>query len=136
MKVIDPGHDYYLNTLDNKGVPIELTFVKRNNPPERYPGNLSAYGGTTIQEVCRALIDRCKYVNNQEYSGHTEVCIKKLREVIIELEVRAARRHNRPKLLLRTDVENEPTCNTCGHIQCRGECRKKDDDKRTTEEVL
>lgn len=137
MKILDPGHNYLLNVLDSTPEASQrLTFVKRNKPPEKYPGNENSYIGTTIQEVCRALIDRCKYVNNQEHSPHTEVAITHLRSVIRELEVRAARRHNRPKLLTRADIENEPTCKICGHIQCNETCRGAHDDKGTTKEVL
>ena len=66
MKVLDPGHDYALNVLDGLLGEFErLTFVKRDNPPEKYPGNNSAHPGTTIQEVCRVLIERLRYVNGQ-----------------------------------------------------------------------
>ncbi len=156
MEVIDSGHKYKLSVLDNvikticagcgkedcdscpsgtlTSIPVEqyLQFVKRNNPPENYPGNDRAYPGTTIQEVCRALIDRCKYVNNQEYCSETEVCITYFRRVIIELETRAAKRHNRKeKLQLQHDIENMPTCRNCGHIGCDGTCRSESLEKES-----
>jgi hypothetical protein len=62
MKVIDEDHKFDLATLDGYE-PIRLTFVKRNNPPDKYPGNKDAYPGTTTQEVLRALINRSLYVN-------------------------------------------------------------------------
>jgi len=125
VKVVDPGHWYKLTNLDS-GVVLtsDLVFVKRNIPPEKYPGNKNAWAGTTIQEVCRALIDRCQYVNNQIRCGETEACITYLRRVILELETRAAKRHNR-RIFVRLDIENEPTCKLCGHIQCNETCREK-----------
>ena len=127
MKVIDPGHCYILDTLDKDVSPAgyicdQLAFVKRIG--EKYPGNDRAYPGTTIQDVCRALIDRLKYVNNQERCGETEVCITYARKIIVELESRAAKRHGR-KVHLSFDVENMPTCKLCGHIGCNETCRPK-----------
>jgi hypothetical protein len=46
-----------------------------------------------------------------------------LRRALFRLEKRAARRHNRElssKVWMRADIENEPTCQTCGHIGCDG----------------
>src|SRR5579871_2164805 len=94
MKVIDPGHLYVLNALDgDEGSSVQLRFVKREG--KLYPGNEGHYAGTTIQEVCRALIDRVKYVNSQLPHDHNRVIINCLRLVILLLEERAAERHNR-----------------------------------------
>lgn len=129
MKVVDAGHKYLLDKLDSEEheryTNEALTFVKRNYPPDKYPGNENAYSGTTIQEVCRVLIDRCKYVNNQERSGETEACITYFRRAILELETRATKRHNRGKITFSFDIENMPTCRICGHIGCNEICRKE-----------
>lgn len=126
MKVIDAGHMYELDELDITETKMMfdngLRFVKRMG--DKYPGNTTGYAGTTIQEVCRALIDRCQYVNGQEYCGETAACITYLRRVIVELETRAAKRHGR-KVQLAFDIENMPTCRLCGHIGCEETCRKK-----------
>lgn len=124
MTVKDPGHDYELNLLDDShDGKAFLRFVKRNTPQELYPGNVDAHSGTTLQEVFRACIDRCHYVNNQEYSGNTARVITLLRASIMELELRAAERHGRKLLNVRPDIENEPTCSDCGHIHCNKTCR-------------
>ena len=125
MKVIDAGHWYELDELDQtdtRMIHSGLRFVKRQGA--KYPGNENGYSGTTIQEVCRALIDRCQYVNKQIWCSETDAAIRHLRGVIVELETRAAKRHGR-KILPRTDIENEPTCKFCGHIQCNEACREK-----------
>lgn len=63
MKVIDPGHKYELSTLDGDDSPVVLTFVKRVGA--NYPGNESAYAGTTLQETLRACLDRLAYLDRQ-----------------------------------------------------------------------
>lgn len=89
MICLDAGHKYKLATLDGD-VDVILTFVKRNEPQEKYPGNANAYPGTTTQEVLRALIDRQKYVNNQKPSLVNKQIIYFLRMCIWLLEYRAA----------------------------------------------
>src|SRR5207245_1415461 len=95
MKVFDRGHDYSLKTLDG-GYGIRLTIGKRER--KKYPGNIGHYSGTTIQEVCRSLIDRIKYVNNQIHDQRNIDNIRHLRSIILSLEHRADERHNRPNV--------------------------------------
>lgn len=120
MKVVDPGHSYLLDSLDG-GNPIPLIFVKREGP--KYPGNRTHHPGTNMQEVMRALIERCQYVYNQIPNRETEFVIENLRICIIELERRAADRHGR-ELEVRGAIDKMPTCKKCGHIGCEGECRQ------------
>lgn len=129
MEVIDPGHEYLLqnydafdgaefNTLQN------LTFVKRFDPPEKYPGNDSAYPGTLMQEVIKALIERLVYVNNQTPCAETESVLGMMRTSLLLLEIRANRIHNRFLDLMHLDhLEEYETCKICGHVQCPGDCR-------------
>jgi len=121
MKVIDSGHIYLLDKLDSLEK-TELVFVKRMG--EKYPGNENAHPGTNMQEVIRALIDRCKYVNKQIPAKETSYAIKHLRDALIYLEMRAARRHGRAwSGWDNIDPELVPYCSKCGHIGCEGECR-------------
>jgi len=130
MKVLDPGHNYMLNKLDvdddarQVDQTARLTFVKRKG--EIYPGNENAYPGTNMQEVIRALINRCKYVNAQIGSDFTERAIMYLRDAFYELEARAALRHNRGMFPIgyfdKIPIEEHSTCSKCGHIGCNGEC--------------
>ncbi len=118
MTVIDPGHVYDLASLDG-GEPIRLTFVKRCEPPERYPGNYNAHPGTTLQEVMRALIERCGYVNGQIPCAETQAVAGLLETAILLLEVRAARVHNRSLDLAElAGIDRLPTCSRCGHVDC------------------
>lgn len=117
MKVIDPGHTYQLDGLDG-GTPQTIRFVKRCEPPEKYPGNVGAYPGTTIQEVLRVLIDRAQYVGRQLPCEETDRAIEAMRDAIRRLEERAARRHDRAPSPAPTRPELERTCPTCGHIRC------------------
>lgn len=115
MTILDPGHLYMLRTLDG-GFPNELRFVKRVG--EKYPGNCSAYAGTTSQEVLRALIDRAKYVNGQIYFPENDLVLWHLRSALWLLESRAARTHGRFLDAQPTDIETRPVCSCCLHIVC------------------
>jgi hypothetical protein len=138
MKELEPGHVYDLQTLDVpvevegefnqyfEGSSQELIFVKRVG--EKYPGNEGEpHPGTTVQEVCRGIIARLKYVNNQEFHAVNVSCINYARIIILQLEERAAERHGfRLPESLRTwvgasvlpEVETWLTCEGCGHIVC------------------
>jgi hypothetical protein len=133
VKVIDPGHLYHLEQLDDDGSssqPTALVFVKREGAG--YPWNVGHHPGTNLQEVLRALISRVKYLEGQESHPNNTIIIFALRHAIWLLEQRAAERHGRPFTLeaagiLRIEdssIEEAPTCPSCGHIGCAGECRK------------
>lgn len=114
----DRGHTFYLEHLDGGQRNLSrLRFVKRMGP--RYPGNTSAYEGTTSQEVLRALIARARYVYRQRPCWETRLSVWLYRTAIWLYEHRAARVHKR-KLSLRTlpSIETLRTCGTCGHVQC------------------
>jgi hypothetical protein len=119
LNVVDPGHIYWLSCLDGGGDKLEmpLVFVKREGP--NYPGNKSHYPGTTTQEVIRALIDRAKYVNNQQPHNANLQVIRLLRWALVELEKRAAGKHNRvvPDEVYTLEIENLPTCKICFHLE-------------------
>lgn len=117
MDIIDSGHDYLLHSFDG-GEPIRLTFVKRNDPPEKYPGNDNAYPGTQIQEVSRALIERVQYVDGQIPHPANKTVLYFLREIIYLFEIRHAQQHSFKLPHLQFDLENIPFCQTCGHIAC------------------
>ena len=91
MKVLDPGHDYALERLDDSGY-NRLTFVKREGLG--YPGNVGHYGGTNIQEVLRALIDRVHYLDKQIPDPRNIRVVGRLRQALYFLEERAAGRRD------------------------------------------
>lgn len=129
MIEVDPGHVYELDTYDATvdGATETLVFVKRCDPPEKYPGNENAHPGTNLQEVLRACVARVKYLNQQIPDSSNALVLDALRRAIFYLEVRAARRHRRSTDtlgLVKIDehayvtarVEDAPTCRTCGHL--------------------
>lgn len=120
MEIIDPGHRYKLNVLDEIDYFVELVFVKREG--KKYPGNIGHYPGTNLQEVIRACIDRLKYLDNQIYDRRNEMCITLLKTCLFMLEQRASERHNRILVVSLGEIESYPTCDKCGHIGCNGEC--------------
>lgn len=117
MKVLDAGHKFELATFDG-GEPQVLTFVKRNDPPEKYPGNSDAYPGTQVQEVLRALIERGLYLETQIPCRETRLLIENCRDSIWLLESRHAQRHGGRLVLARDGIEETPVCSDCGHILC------------------
>ncbi len=118
MEIIDPGHNYLLRSFDGGG-PVRLTFVKRCDPPEKYPGNHNAHPGTQIQEVLRALIERSEYVNGQIPCPETDLALYHLREVLWLFESRHAQRHDATfPDEWREGIETRAFCETCGHIMC------------------
>lgn len=128
MKVIDPGHHYHLIALDGSPGGFEtLQFVKREG--KDYPGNEGSMPGTTTQEVLRALIDRMEYVNDQIPCPENFNVLRKLRESIYQLELRAAKRHGRTLYISDSElskIEMLPTCVKCNHIGCEGECHQNE----------
>lgn len=121
MKTLDEGHKYALATLDGDGSPETLTFVKRMG--DKYPGNESAYSGTTLQEVLRACLDRVYYLDNQQPGQENVEVIKALVMAVTQLEARAARKHNRrappPGKALYGEL-----CGKCLHVGCVGKCHE------------
>lgn len=123
MKVLDPGHCYELVNLDDadKEVPpVLLYFVKREG--DGYPGNVGHHAGTNLQEVMRALIDRLIYLDRQNHDYRNREIIRRLRDSIWDLEVRAAERHKREPVPVSLHVESIPVCSRCGHIGCGEAC--------------
>lgn len=119
--VIDPGHTYSLLTLDAKCNYVQtLTFVKRCDTahPEKYPGNLNAYSGTTCQSVIRCLIDRVRYLQNQAHCWQNTVIVQCLRLCLWLFEQRAAHRHGRSYARSLNFAEKHKMCPVCGHTQC------------------
>lgn len=124
MRVVDPGHKYILDELDkDDGGLIYLIFVKRLG--EKYPGNTGrARGGTYCQDVLRALIDRCKYLNNQIPCPQTIRIIELLRTALYLFEYRAAElKGELPSFFrmeeIRSDlvgIEGVVACKKCGHL--------------------
>jgi hypothetical protein len=136
MKVIDPGHSYLLRRLDVKRSGYfnrlyeKLRFVKRRG--KKYPGNTTAHHGTTIQEVLRVLIHRARFLDQQEHWYGNQALITDWRLHLYQLEARAADRHGRTLQRRHLDrdnqgnpvgIEDDPTCELCGHIECGGSCR-------------
>jgi hypothetical protein len=122
MKILDAGHDYLLDSLDD-GIRQRLTFVKREGPG--FPFNNGSYPGTNCQEVLRALIERTEYLNRQIACAETEAAIGLLKSALLLFEIRAARRHERHlDLTDLKDLSSFPTCEKCGHIQCEGHTKE------------
>ena len=120
MKVVVPGHVYLLDELKTElrsGVnknKSELVFVSRVG--DNYPGNKDNFDGVTTQEVCRALIERAIYLNEQKSSWYTVASIWLFRAVIWLYEKRAAEIHKLPFNFKLSKIEQYLTNDIDGHI--------------------
>lgn len=125
MKTMDPGHYYFLNDYSgdnpNETVSSEQSLHFMHRIGSGYPGNQdSPYDGTNCQEVIRALIARCKYLNSQIPCNETRSIIHNLRISLWLFESRAAKIHGyKFDYPIFTAIEDIPTCRTCGHIVCK-----------------
>jgi hypothetical protein len=123
MKILDPGHDYLLDSYDG-GNHEHITFMKRHG--DNFPGNVGSYPGTNCQEVIRVLIDRVKYLDNQISCHENKLTLMHLRSALLEFEVRAANRHKIPLRVThvqKKEPELIPVCKICGHwvgLSCKG----------------
>ncbi len=136
MEVVDKGHHYLLKKFDiDSTIPRfvredELVFVKREGA--KYPGNIGHHPGTITQEVLRALIDRTKYVDNQLPCFENKQILDNLRSSLLLLEIRAARIRGKKLILVNPmdNIEEQPTCDVCGHILCT---ENHDEEKEITD---
>lgn len=121
MKVIDAGHKYEVEIYDDKRHvrPQVITFMKRMGPG--YPGNIGSHAGTNCQELLRVLINRVEYLNEQEHHDNNLSIIRMLEQSLWLFEDRAASRHGIEGFdFVPANIELEPTCKICGHVDCLG----------------
>lgn len=135
MEVLDLGHSYLVHQYDahpDSGfIEANITFMKRNEPSEKYPGNINYYPGTNCQEVLRVLIDRVNYLDNQQEDYDNNEIIHSLRKDLYLFERRNWwNKHHTEKgwfehfgskgidTISDQPIELLPTCRTCGHWFC------------------
>jgi hypothetical protein len=132
MRIIEAGHHYELESYDignEEWVNDDITFMKRIG--SHYPGNTGeAHPGTNCQEVLRVLIDRVKYLDDQIACSENKDILDYLRHALLRFEQRAARIRQKPLAYLADkgmcNIEDLPTCKTCGHIECEIKEHKND----------
>ncbi len=101
MHVTDRGHLYKLQNNKSKEHEVSLKFYKDAKI------NGDGYNGTTNQEVLRALIDRIKFLDEQEPHPNNKEIIYCLRKAIILHE----QRHLDRLLEKGVEIENLETFN-------------------------
>lgn len=105
VETIDKGHHYLLDNNKSSGAQSLIFFkdAKINN---------SGYSGTSNQEVCRALIKRILFLNQQKEAKENKVILYHLRQVIFNHELRALRlkkhisQHNAEMILKEYLIKN------------------------------
>lgn len=95
MKIVERGHVYQLDHLDNSGSQT-VTFIKKEIDPENSEGAMrTAIEGTTNEEVLYMLLDRLEYLNEKFENHHNVNAIHHIKEALNELNMRTAERLNR-----------------------------------------
>lgn len=112
MKCLEPGHVYEVANVDGPGVQ-HIVFVRRRDArgelldARRMPGILS-------QELLRVLIDRVRFLNDEDPCVEDVEIIHHLRGCLRLFEARAARR-TIEKMPMPELVDG---CPVCHHLLC------------------
>lgn len=111
MRIIDPGHLYAVVNVDGPGEQ-QIQFVRRR---DHRGGLVSPYTpGILSQELLRVLIDRVRYLNDEDPCTEDVQIIHALRDCLRLFESRAARR-TIEKLEM---PEMSDACPICHHLLC------------------
>ena len=108
MKIIDPGYQYELFSLDGESDQL-LTFVKR-----------SGYGhsGTTTGDVIRVLLDRVREINRRNPHPNNIEIISRLKHTLLLVEKLEKKKLGQVFKGNVDDAEYGDVCNTCGFVRC------------------
>lgn len=85
MKVIEPGHKYWIEDSENPGLGQKLSFVCKKD------GEL-IFDGTTNEAVLEILLDRLYYLDILVPCKENEIAIIKLEEALMWLRRRTDKR--------------------------------------------
>jgi hypothetical protein len=92
MKVITPGHEYFLDHFeDDEGYQV-LSFIHKEQEGDKF---VTIDNGTTNEEVLAVLIDRMQYLNTKAPCRENSIVITKLEESLMWLNKRTADRKKR-----------------------------------------
>lgn len=119
MRIIEikPGHLYEIPSLDGN-FPQRVQFVERCDPPEKFPGNTEAHPGATSQMLVHVLIQRRRYVQNQQPCQNNLTALDRLIEILWLDEERAAINHGYDFSYGTHNFDKLPMCDHCGHVVC------------------
>lgn len=111
MRIIEPGHVYAMANVDGDGEQA-VWFVRRRDEraellPVFTPGVLS-------QELLRVLIDRVRYLNDEDPCDEDVRIIANLRDCLRLFEARASRRTIEKMPM----PEMAEACPICHHLLC------------------
>lgn len=112
MRIVEPGHIYEVENVDGDGRQ-RIVFVRRRG----HDGQLLYAGrheGILCQELLRVLIDRVRYLNDEDPCVEDVQIIGQLRDALRLFEARAARR-TIEKLPM---PELADACPICHHLLC------------------
>ena len=88
MKVLQPGHCYYLDGFENEDNIQTLQFIHKRPVSEESPEMETVSDGTTNEEILRVLIDRMQFLQGKFPCRENAIVITKLEESLMWLEKR------------------------------------------------
>ncbi len=94
MVVLREGHRYALESLEG-GEPQTIQFIEKMPAASPELPMVTAYDGTTNEEVLKVLINRLEYLNGKMRDATNEIAIVELKSALYALELRTADRVRR-----------------------------------------
>jgi hypothetical protein len=111
VKIIEPGHVYSVANVDGPGEQT-IRFVRRRDEHAKLLEESEE--GILSQELLRVLIDRVRYLNDEDPCAEDVEIIVRLRESLRLFETRASRRTIEKMPM----VEMADACPICHHLLC------------------
>lgn len=93
MRIINPGHVYAVEELENKGEQV-ITFIQKKEAAEGAGEQklVTVQDGTTNEELLKVLIDRMNFLQAKAPCRENAIVITNLEESLMWLEKRTAGR--------------------------------------------
>lgn len=113
MRIQEPGHVYFVANVDGPGEQ-RIVFVRRRGANAELLPEIERERGILSQELVRVLVDRVRYLNDEDPCAEDVAIIGHLRDVLRLFEARAARR-TIEKLAMPEVAE---ACPICHHLLC------------------
>lgn len=113
MRILDTGHVYEVHNVDGPGTQL-ITFVRRRGDDAQLLPERDRHAGILCQELLRVLVDRVRFLNDEDPCVEDTEIIHHLRDSLRLFESRAARR-TIEKLPM---PELADACPICHHILC------------------
>lgn len=96
MKILTPGHKYELENFEDGPMPPQaIQFIEKRPLDEDHSVLVTAYNGTTNEELLRVLIDRMSFLQAKFPCRENAIATTHLETALLWLEKRTADRKSR-----------------------------------------